>query len=35
MDGWLRVTSDALSSDDELAHWVQVGTAYAGSLPPK
>ena len=35
MDGWLRVTSDAVSSDDDLSRWVQVGTAYAGSLPPK
>ena len=35
MDGWLRVTPDAVASDDDLARWVQVGTAYAGSLPPK
>ena len=35
MDGWLRVTSDAVSSEDDLARWVQVGTAYAGTLPPK
>jgi TfoX/Sxy family transcriptional regulator of competence genes len=35
MDGWLRVTSDAVSADQELARWVQVGTTYAGSLPPK
>ena len=35
MDGWLRVTSDALSTEDDLARWVRVGTTYAGSLPPK
>ena len=35
MDGWLRVTSEALSSEDELARWVQVGTDYAKTLPPK
>ena len=34
-DGWLRVTSDAVRSDDELGRWVRIGTAYAGSLPPK
>ena len=35
LDGWLRVTSDAMRSDDELGRWVRIGTAYAGSLPPK
>ena len=35
MDGWLRVTSDAVASDAELERWIGVGTAYAGSLPPK
>ena len=25
----------ALGSDDELRHWVDVGLAYARSLPPK
>ena len=35
MDGWLRVTSDAVADDDVLARWVAVGTSYAGSLPPK
>lgn len=35
MDGWLLVTSNAVRSDDDLARWVQVGTAYASSLPPK
>jgi TfoX/Sxy family transcriptional regulator of competence genes len=35
MDGWLRVTSDAVADDRALERWVAVGTTYAGSLPPK
>ena len=35
MDGWLRVTSDAVADDAGAARWVEVGTSYAGSLPPK
>ena len=35
MDGWLRVASDAVAEDNDLARWVAVGTSYAGSLPPK
>src|SRR4051794_25431364 len=35
MDGWLRVTTDAVEDDAALAEWVRVGTTYAGSLPPK
>ena len=35
MDGWLRVTSDAVADDAALSRWIQVGTSYAGSLPPK
>ncbi len=35
MDGWLRVESVALDGDDELRHWVDVGLAYARSLPSK
>ena len=35
MDGWLRVTSDAVADDDTLERWIAVGTSYAGSLPPK
>jgi hypothetical protein len=35
MAGWLRVTSADLSTDDQLAPWVERGTAYARSLPPK
>lgn len=33
--GWLEVTADAVADDDALARWVEVGTTYAGSLPPK
>ena len=35
MAGWLRVDSDDVRSDDDLAAWVERGTAYARSLPPK
>ena len=35
MDGWLRVTSDAVADDRDLQRWVAVGTSYAGSLPAK
>jgi TfoX/Sxy family transcriptional regulator of competence genes len=35
MPGWLRVSSDDLSTDDQLAPWVEIGTGYARSLPPK
>jgi hypothetical protein len=35
MDGWLRVTAEAVADDAALARWVGIGTAYAGSLPPK
>jgi TfoX/Sxy family transcriptional regulator of competence genes len=35
MDGWLRVTSDAVADDEALRRWVDVGTSYAATLPPK
>jgi TfoX/Sxy family transcriptional regulator of competence genes len=35
MPGWLRVSSSDLRTDDQLAPWVAIGTAYARSLPPK
>ena len=35
MDGWLRVETEAVESDDALASWVARGVAYARSLPPK
>ena len=35
MNGWLRVTAETVDAEEELERWVQVGTTYAGSLPPK
>ncbi len=35
MNGWLRVTDDAVSDDDDLARWTTMGVEYAGSLPTK
>jgi TfoX/Sxy family transcriptional regulator of competence genes len=35
MAGWLRVDTDDLGADDELAKWVEIGTTYARSLPAK
>jgi TfoX/Sxy family transcriptional regulator of competence genes len=35
MDGWLRVDPEALGPDDELSRWVDIGLAYARSLPAK
>jgi TfoX/Sxy family transcriptional regulator of competence genes len=35
MLGWLRVDSDDVADDEELAPWVERGVAYARSLPPK
>jgi hypothetical protein len=35
MKGWLRVEADAVEDDDALRAWVERGTAYARSLPPK
>ena len=35
MRGWLRVDTDDLGTKRELATWVERGTAYARSLPPK
>jgi hypothetical protein len=35
MPGWLQVSSDDLLTDDELTAWVERGTQYARSLPPK
>ena len=34
MAGWLLVSGEVLD-DEVLATWVERGTAYAGSLPPK
>jgi TfoX/Sxy family transcriptional regulator of competence genes len=35
MDGWLRVDSAAVESDDDLERWLAHGVAYARSLPAK
>jgi hypothetical protein len=35
MPGWPRVSSDDLRTDDQLARWVEIGTRYVRSLPPK
>ncbi len=35
MPGWLHVSSGDLQADDDLAAWVDKGTGYARSLPPK
>ncbi len=35
MPGWLRIASADVATDRELAPWVERGTAYARSLPPK
>jgi len=35
MRGWLRVDSEGLGTEHELAAWVEIGASYARSLPPK
>jgi TfoX/Sxy family transcriptional regulator of competence genes len=35
MAGWLRVDTEHLRTKRDLARWVEIGTAYARSLPPK
>jgi hypothetical protein len=35
MRGWLRVAADDVGTEIELARWVELGTAYARSLPAK
>jgi len=35
MAGWLRVASVDVAEDAVLSEWVERGTAYAASLPPK
>jgi TfoX/Sxy family transcriptional regulator of competence genes len=35
MAGWLRVDADHLRERRQLARWVERGTTYARSLPPK
>ena len=33
--GWVRVDTDAVTTDEQLERWVRVGVAYVGSLPAK
>jgi hypothetical protein len=35
MPGWLRVSQEDLTSDDDLSRWVDIGVEHARSLPPK
>ena len=35
MPGWLRVDSEHVGTDEQLAKWVEVGTGYARTLPAK
>ena len=35
MPGWLRVSPAALGTDEQLRPWVERGTGYARTLPPK
>ena len=35
MPGWLRVDSEHVGTDEQLANWVEVGTGYARTLPVK
>ncbi len=35
MRGWLRVAATDVRTKPQLARWVQLGTSYAGKLPPK
>ena len=35
MAGWLRVDTDDVSTEPELAKWVDIGRGYARSLPAK
>jgi hypothetical protein len=33
--GWFRVDAEDVADQEELARWVDIGTSYARSLPPK
>jgi TfoX/Sxy family transcriptional regulator of competence genes len=35
MHGWLRVDAEHLRAKPQLSKWVELGTKYARSLPPK
>jgi TfoX/Sxy family transcriptional regulator of competence genes len=35
MDGWLRVDTELVETEEQLREWVRHGVTYARSLPPK
>jgi TfoX/Sxy family transcriptional regulator of competence genes len=35
LDGWLRIAAQALETAEDLQDWLEIGVAYARSLPPK
>lgn len=35
MNGWIRVGDAAIDDERDLRRWVELGVAYASSLPPK
>jgi TfoX/Sxy family transcriptional regulator of competence genes len=35
LDGWLRVDDDAVTSDEDLGRWVEIGAGHAQTLPPR
>ena len=35
MDGWLRVDAEAVDTEEDLAHWVEIGVGFTRSLPQK
>jgi TfoX/Sxy family transcriptional regulator of competence genes len=35
MDGWLGIDSEVVASEEDLQAWVDIGVAYARSLPAK
>jgi hypothetical protein len=35
MKGWIVIAAEGVTSDADLAQWVQQGVAFARSLPPK
>jgi hypothetical protein len=35
MNGWLRVGTEAVKTDEQLRRWVALGVRYARALPPK
>jgi len=35
MPGWLRISSENVSEDDDLKKWVEISSKYTSSLPPK